>query len=71
MNTTVSLAGLPPSTGVPKISRSKLAAAVGWVNAKSSRGNFAASAMACAKRLVFPVLEKYTIHGFIKSLFVD
>lgn len=53
-----SLAGLEPSTGVPKISRSKAAIFDGSASESSYMGAFAVSANACAKRLVLPVLEK-------------
>ena len=57
-NAKVSFAGLKPSMGVPRIRRSKFSMADGWVDAISWMGAFAVSAIAWAKRLVFPVLEK-------------
>ena len=65
MKAAVSFAGLEPSTGVPSIKRSKLSMADGWVDNKSKMGAFVVSTMACASRLVFPVLEKYTTQGFM------
>ena len=58
MNATVSLAGLEPSTGVPKIKRSKFSMVDGNVPAISMKGAFTVSAIAWANRLVLPVLEK-------------
>ena len=66
MNAAVSLAGLEPSTGVPKIRGSKVSIVEGNVPDISMMGAFTASAMAWAKRLVLPVLEKSDyarIHG--------
>jgi hypothetical protein len=58
MNAMVYFAGLAPSTGVPKITRSQFSRVDGWVEAKSEMGAFAELAIAWAKRFVFPVLEK-------------
>jgi len=58
---TISFAGLEPSTGVPMIKRSKFSMVDGGVDVMSKMGAFAVSAIACASRLVFPVLEKYTM----------
>ena len=58
MKAKVSFAGLEPSTGVPKIRRSQFSRVDVWVEAKSEIDAFAVSAIAWAKRFVFPVLEK-------------
>jgi len=58
MNAKVSFAGLPPSTGVPRIKRSQVCSVEGATDVKSWMDAFAASAIAWAKCLVLPVLEK-------------
>lgn len=58
MNVAVSFAGLAPSTGVPKIKRSKFSMFDGCVAEMSKIVAFIVSAIAWAKRLVLPVLEK-------------
>jgi hypothetical protein len=58
MNEAVSLAGLEPSTGVPKIRGSNFSIVDCNVPEISIMGAFTASAFAWAKRLVLPVLEK-------------
>jgi hypothetical protein len=58
MKAEASFAGLAPSTGVPMIRRSQSWMALGCVSAIEKMGAFTVSAIACASRLVFPVLEK-------------
>jgi hypothetical protein len=65
MKAEASFAGLEPSTGNPMIKRSKFPMADGCVAAMSKIGAFVVSAIACAKRLVFPVLEKKTTQAFM------
>jgi hypothetical protein len=62
-NAMVSFAGLKPSTGVPTISMSKFSTADGSEEVMLKMGAFVASDMASAMRLVFPVLEKYSMQG--------
>jgi hypothetical protein len=58
MNSSVSLAGLEPSTGVPKISGLKVSIVEGKVLAIFISGAFMESEIAWARRCVLPVLEK-------------
>lgn len=65
MKAKVSFAGLEPSTGVPRIKRAKFSRADGSVDAMLKMGAFTVSAIASARRLVFPVLEKYNTQAFM------
>jgi len=58
MNAAVSLAGLEPSTGVPKTSGLKVSMVEGKVPAIFMSGAFMESDIAWATRCVLPVLEK-------------
>ena len=58
MKAKVSFDGLVPSTGVPRIKKSRSSIGEDKVLAKLKIGAFVESAIDWAKRLVFPVLEK-------------
>ena len=58
MKLAVSLAGLDPSTGVPRMSGLKLSIVEGKVPDMFISGAFMVSDMAWARRCVLPVLEK-------------
>ena len=61
----VSFAGLKPSTGVPKISRSQFSVIEGSEEVMLRAVVFVDVAIASAMRFVLPVLEKYSTQVFM------